>query len=356
LSKSTVDINNIKEEISRITAELSQLSNFTRINYTGFIKILKKHDKHTEYMLKPTFMLRLNSRPIYLENLDSLIYRLSKLYDRIRREEAGQSRSSIKESNTPGLEFIRKTSKYWVHSDNVTDVKCATLKCLPVLVFPTKRHDIDFAVSSVYLDNDQLELYIGRLEKTEGAIAIRIRWYGSEEPNEVFIERKIHREDWTGEVSIKSRFPLKEHFVNDYLCGELTSEDIMRRMRKESERSEDEIQEIGHLANEIQQVILSKKLKPVLRTFYNRTAFQLPGDARVRISLDTELCMIREDGPDRSGSNWKREDITTFPFDGLCESEICRFPHAILEVKLQIQSGQEAPKWAQDLVNGPLVL
>ncbi len=35
-----------------------------------------------------------------------------------------------------------------------------------------------------------------------------------------------------------------------------------------------------------------------MRSFYNRTAFQLPGDARVRISLDTELSLIRED-------NWR---------------------------------------------------
>ena len=45
------------------------------------------------------------------------------------------------------------------------------------------------------------------------------------------------------------------------------------------------------------------------RTFYNRTAFQLPGDARVRISLDTELTMAREDnwgGRVRAGDNWRR--------------------------------------------------
>lgn len=49
-----------------------------------------------------------------------------------------------------------------------------------------------------------------------------------------------------------------------------------------------------------------------MRTFYNRTAFQLPGDARVRISLDTELTMVREDNWDgriRAGDNWRRTDI-----------------------------------------------
>lgn len=47
------------------------------------------------------------------------------------------------------------------------------------------------------------------------------------------------------------------------------------------------------------------------RTFYNRTAFQLPGDARIRISLDAELTMVREDnweGRARAGNHWRRMD------------------------------------------------
>lgn len=56
-----------------------------------------------------------------------------------------------------------------------------------------------------------------------------------------------------------------------------------------------------------------------MRSFYNRTAFQLPGDARVRISLDTELSLIREDnwdGKTRAGDNWRRTDIgIDYPFD-----------------------------------------
>jgi len=34
------------------------------------------------------------------------------------------------------------------------------------------------AITSIYFDNEDLELYLGRLEKTEGAEAIRLRWYG----------------------------------------------------------------------------------------------------------------------------------------------------------------------------------
>lgn len=102
------------------------------------------------------------------------------------------------------------------------------------------------------------------------------------------------------------------------------------------------------LAEEVRGSVLHKKLHPVVRTFYNRTAFQLPGDARVRISLDTELTMIREDneGRPRSGNNWRRVDAgTTAPFDYLPAEDVCSFPYAILEVKLQTQLGTEAPKW-----------
>jgi SPX domain protein involved in polyphosphate accumulation len=63
----------------------------------------------------------------------------------------------------------------------------------------------------------------------------------------------------------------------------------------------------------------------VMRTFYNRTAFQLPGDARVRISLDTELTMVREDNWDgrvRTGDNWRRTDIgIDWPFDQLSSDD-----------------------------------
>ncbi len=96
-----------------------------------------------------------------------------------------------------------------------------------------------------------------------------------------------------------------------------------------------------------------------MRTFYNRTAFQLPGDARVRISLDTELTMVREDNWDgkiRSGNNWRRTDIgIDYPFAQLDSGEVERFPYGVLEVKLQTQLGQEPPDWVRELVSSHLV-
>ena len=61
-------------------------------------------------------------------------------------------------------------------------------------------------VNSVYLDSPALELYHGRLNKTPGAVALRLRWYGTGEPTLVFVERKTHRDSWTGDGSVKERF------------------------------------------------------------------------------------------------------------------------------------------------------
>jgi SPX domain protein involved in polyphosphate accumulation len=348
----------VEQELSRITVEVNELSKFTRLNYSGFLKILKKHDKHTSYVLKPMFNVRLSSRPFYKESFDSLIIRLSKLYDTVRTGFARQAPSASEAAANQN--FVRKTTKYWVHPDNVTEVKCIILKNLPVLVFSSKgNQDPNPAITSVYFDNDQFELYQGRLEKTEGAEAVRLRWYGSMDQSEIFVERKTHREDWTGETSVKSRFAIKEKNVNAYLRGEYNIEKALQKMKERGQKSDAELDSIRQLAGEVQQTVLSKKLHPAVRTFYNRTAFQLPGDARVRISLDTELTMIREDNLDgiqRSADNWRRPDVgIDYPFGYLPEDDIVRFPYAILEVKLQTQYGTEVPSWVEQLVKSHLV-
>lgn len=218
----------------------------------------------------------------------------------------------------------------------------------------------DSAISSIYYDNpDTWELYEGRLKKTEGAEAIRLRWYGGMDTETIFVERKTHREDWTGEKSVKARFSLKEKNVNAFLAGKMTVESAFEKMRREGKKSEKEIADLEQLAREIQYRVITRKFVPVTRSFYNRTAFQLPGDARVRISLDTELTMTREDnldGRERAGTNWRRMDIgIDYPFSQLPPEDVERFPYAVLEVKLQTQAGQEPPEWVRELTSSHLV-
>jgi SPX domain protein involved in polyphosphate accumulation len=218
----------------------------------------------------------------------------------------------------------------------------------------------DSAITSIYYDNPETwELYEGRLKKSEGAEAIRMRWYGDVDTETIFVERKTHREDWTGEKSVKARFSLKEKNMNAYLSGKMLPQAIFEKARKEGKKSAKKIDEDERLAKEIQYSVLKHGYVPVCRSFYSRTAFQLPADARVRISLDTELTMVREDNLDgrkRAGDNWRRTDIgIDYPFSQLPPEDIERFPYAILEVKLQTQAGQEPPEWVRELIASHLV-
>lgn len=353
------DFQDLEEELSDIIADVHDLAKFTRLNYTGFQKIIKKHDKTTKFTLKPVFQARLNAKAFYKDNYDNLIVKLSKLYDLVRTRGnpvKGDSAAGGGQQN-----FVRQTTKYWVHPDNITELKLIILKHLPVLVFNADKEfePEDSAITSIYFDNKDMDLYYGRLRKDEGAEALRLRWYGGMKSEQIFVERKTHREDWTGEKSVKARFALKEKKVNQFLSGELTASQVFEKMRKEGKKSPQEIDNLERLAKECQYRILKEKYRPVMRSFYNRTAFQLPGDARVRISLDTELTMVREDnfdGYDRTHGNWRRMDIgVDYPFPQLPEKDVCRFPYAVLEVKLQTQMGQEPPAWVRDLVTSHFV-
>ena len=387
------DFELLEQDLSDIIADVHDLAKFTQLNYTGFQKIIKKHDvssealflswrsdwtqKQTSWHLKPVFAARLKAKPFFSDNYDAFVVKLSKLYDLVRTK--GNPTKGDSSAGGGQQNFVRQTTKYWVHPDNVTELKLIILKVsitsspivtfgltepkhLPVLVFNASKEfeTKDSAVSSIYYDNPEtFELYLGRLKKTEGAEAIRLRWYGGMESDTIFFERKTHREDWTGEKSVKARFSLKEKHVNAFLEGRMTVEAAFQKMRKDGKKSEKEISDLEQLAREIQYRVISRKLVPVTRSFYNRTAFQLPGDARVRISLDTELTMTREDnldGRNRSGKNWRRMDIgIDWPFSQLPSEDIERFPYAVLEVKLQTQAGQEPPEWVRELIGSHLV-
>nr|ODN99815.1 vacuolar transporter chaperone 4 [Cryptococcus depauperatus CBS 7855] len=351
----------LEEEVAILVADVHDLALFTKLNFTGFIKIVKKHDKLTGWNLKNVFNKQvLESHPFYRMNYDPLIVKLSKLFDLVRTR--GHPIAGDSSAGGSQNAFVRSTTKYWVHDENIVPLKLAIMKHLPVLVFDAnKEFDIaDSAITSIYFDNEELELYLGRLEKIEGAEAIRMRWYGDVTGKTIFVERKTHREDWTGEKSVKERFTIKEEHMNDFIAGRYTMDAEFDELVKKGKKTEKEVENMKQLANEIQYAILIRKLRPVvLRTFYNRSAFQLPGNATVRISLDTELTMVREDsfdGVDRTHGNWRRTDLgINYPFENITSSEKELFPYGVLEVKLATKVGEEPPQWIRDLINSHLV-
>ncbi|OAD06778.1 hypothetical protein MUCCIDRAFT_152122 [Mucor lusitanicus CBS 277.49] len=359
----------VADSLAEILIDVDDLAKFHELNLAGFEKIVKKHDKWTGGDLKAHYFGRLlDLYPLDKQRFDVMIVRISDMHDVCRLY--GNPRSTTQAYSQGGDQtaFERATNKYWIHPDHITEVKAIILLHLPVHVFNQKKQyeSKDAAVSSVYYDNENFDLYQERLARSKGAEAIRIRWYGqSDELNDdVYIERKTHHAAWLNDKSVKDRFRLKESQVNDFMRGAYSADRFKRDLEKKGKMDSISIADNHFVAKGIQDSVKTKQLKPMCRVFYNRTAFQLPGDQRLRISLDSNLTFIKEDHMDGKqrrampdGShNWRRPDVgIDHPFRHVNDADILRFPYAILETKIQSHLGQEAPAWLTSLLNSHLV-
>ncbi|CDI81748.1 hypothetical protein, conserved [Eimeria praecox] len=258
-------------------------------------------------------------------------------------------------------------------------------------------------VASVYFDSSSAYSYERRIRRFEGAQLLRFRWYGTNNngPDEdIFIERKTHHESWSGMSSTKERFVVPQRLVAPYMLLQRSARDLLLEasgfhlpatgngtaaeplrshersghpfpVDSECERNaadayiarNGKLRKAIELGEEIQQAIAEHHLQPMLRTSYLRAAFQLATSnaldchscAQVRISLDTNLCMVNEYRPQRQedgGFNWCRlaDELLgrTFALTmHLLQDEVVRFPYAILEVKVQ---QQPPPAWVQSML------
>ncbi|KAI8374508.1 VTC domain-containing protein [Radiomyces spectabilis] len=348
------------EALTEILFDVNDLSRFTRVNFTAIQKILKKHDKWTGLNLKQDYVKRLREKPLDKQRFDIAIVYISALHDICRNR--GRQSPGNPASGGDQNAFERATAKYWIHPDNITEVKAIIMLHLPVLIFnkAKKWEPSDSAISSVYFDNRNFDLYTGRLQRDEGAEAIRFRWYGPMDTPSAFIERKTHHAPWLNGASVKDRFKLEASQINNFMAGTYTADHLVNDLRKTG-ADETFINDSRFIAHGVQTSFREKQLEPMLRVFYNRTAFQLPDDQKLRISLDTNLTFIREDHLDETfrrhpSHNWRRNDVgIDYPFHYINESDVLRFPYAVLETKLQTHLGQEPPQWLTSLIESHLV-
>jgi len=341
------EVTSVKQQADDIAGKFMTLEKYVNINFMGFHKILKKHDKYCPANPCKTFYInRMHSQAWVRGDYSDVVVRLSQIYSSLRNDQVAEENTDASQS------FLRSTSKYWVKTEDVSRVKYAILRNLPVFLQKTSSGESDSQLTnSVYLDNDQLELYHGRLDKTPNALALRLRWYGTGEPTNVFVERKTHRDKWMGDVSVKERFLINEPEVQQVMTDTYPIHKKKKEMKSQGSTKE-EADDWEVLVREITQVVSAKQLVPTMRTQYMRTAFQIPFDATVRVSLDTNLCMISERGYDLRGmSAWHRDPSVT-----LNNTEITRFPHAVLEIKLEMKGENSSPpKWVTDLQNSGML-
>ncbi|KAL0940726.1 vacuolar transporter chaperone domain-containing protein [Colletotrichum truncatum] len=363
----------IEAELDKITTEISELKKYSNINYTGFLKIVKKHDRKRgdRYKVRPMMQLSLSRRPFNSEQgYSPLLNKLSIMYYAIRQQldEGGVDQQPLDlESQGETHNGERYTAhKFWVHSDNLLEVKTYIMRRLPALVYSeqsAKELDgtNDPTITSLYFDSPKFDLYGKKVERKSEASSLRVRWYGqlSSKPD-LFIEQKTVGENGSSE---ERKFTIKDKYIKPFIDGTYKMEKTVEKMERQG-RPAGEIESFKDTVQALQGFVQENKLEPVLRANYVRTAFQKPADDRVRISIDTEVAFIREDTldrdrPCRDPAEWHRVDIDdrnlTYPFKDINQSEVSRFPYGILEIKLKEDPHRKRPAWVSDLMASHLV-
>ena len=339
----------LKKQLELVGYEFLKLEKYINVNHVCICRIIKLYNIKNPLSCEINKISQLYNYTWKQSDCSNVFVRISNLYNNLRKMTVEN-----KSINTPSAHqnFIRSTTKYWVDIENVSTVKYFILEHLPVLLQKNMSGDTDSQLTnSIYFDNETMELYHSRLRKEFSAKALRFRWYGEGDPDIVFIERKRRKMDDNDE-SVKERFSISPKEVNDLMNGKFNIKKHMDKMREINPSiTKSELSNFCKLAKDVKMLINDKDVKPVLQTQCTRTSFQESSTSEIRISMDTNLCMMIKD--ERTTPNKEKWHITNLPDNS--SNYITRVPYAILELKLQIDDETNIPDWVNDLLDSGLL-
>lgn len=361
----------LERTIEHVGTEIVNLDKYVRTNCEGFIKLISKFDRVLRSNGTNWFIARLGKEQFCNVNFQSLFILLSLTWSKFRAAQVAGCDDKADATWRPPESFVRSTAKYWVKPENVAQLKADVLKHLPYLIFGSSIKDQEQfldpttvfdardqstamsetqLITSIYFDNTSRDIYNQRIMRKEGARLVRFRWYGSNEGSpdqDIFIERKVHHESWFDEASSKDRFDVKQKDVFKLLKGTYDFESHFTNLMAETKKKGKgmtPVLSMKTLAAEIDEFIRELRLQPFIRTCYYRCAFQLSTSNDVRISLDTQMSLINE----YRSNNHPSPPWCRLASDVLAESDVVRFPYAILEIKLA--DARNTPSWVNNML------
>eukprot|EP00294_Goniomonas_avonlea_P015856 CAMPEP_0114541210 /NCGR_PEP_ID=MMETSP0114-20121206/1182_1 /TAXON_ID=31324 /ORGANISM="Goniomonas sp, Strain m" /LENGTH=573 /DNA_ID=CAMNT_0001725429 /DNA_START=123 /DNA_END=1845 /DNA_ORIENTATION=+ len=319
----------LMSEADKIGAQFLQLEKFVNLNYTGFHKILKKHDKmHPDTPFHAVYMMRLSKMKWVTGKYNDVLITLSKAISRLRGDVPTGQRASV--------DYEQAEHHYLVETEDVTRVTWFIMQHLPIWQ-ESAGEQSNQLVNSVYLDNAALELYHRGLDPNSNPKA------------KVFVEL-LHRDEETGE-QLSQRFALKHSAVAGFLAGTYRIEEKVRRMREEGV-DEAACVQLEKQAGDVRQMIESKVLAPTLQVRSMHTVFQIPFDHRVRVTLDTSIVLlsVNPDQQGKAGTTWFQKAKDAVPSD-----KLHRYAHSVLTVHTSLGHTDRPPVWLSELSASGLV-
>ena len=326
----------LSTELETLANYLTDLHQYTVVNFEAFRKILKKHDRHTDMVASPWFLARCKQQPFYSSSkkFGNMLVRFSNCCAKVRT--ILNINSNLIEEN---VQENKQVQRYWIKKENIMKVKTMIVQHLPIQFDSTGRGSAGSSnkpilmkkedqtdsvlITTTYYENVKtMESYESRLKRTEGASLIRFRSY--EDNNEfISVERKVHHSSFGG--STKQSFHLFTTDIFDFIRGVYKVDDFKYYL-EEKDQSEEFIDAQSHLFNEIQHEIVNKKLVPTITTTYYRSVFH-SSNKYLKISIDTDIHMVKDLLSISPDGKWRKSDIQ------ITEDDVHEFPYAVLEIQ-----------------------
>ncbi|KAI8089473.1 VTC domain-containing protein [Halteromyces radiatus] len=342
-------------QVMSLIFDLHDTNQFLYVNKLAFDKMVKKHDRYTTFLMRSRFSFmvdksRLNS---YMQQLDNNMTRLCHLYEECRQKQPLKLEEPNYDANRTILKGERQQqcTTFWIHPDNINEVKAICLFHLPMLptsntsstsvnVQKTSKHPIDHAVSTVYFDNANFSLYKNTVSlcNDEDSISqtiercdtmLQCQWYGQDSSKMYMSSYQKDDIDHQQRETIKHQCIVDNIPVNSFLSR--------------WQHVLDEQHKFSHVES-MQQMIHQQHLAPICHTTCQRSIFyeQYPDGTCLQIQVDNNITFNRPfDGCNKT--NVRRME----------QSDNHRFPYGILS--LRHTGKQSIPLWLSQLVASHLV-
>lgn len=346
-------------QLLAILADINELARYTRVNFKALENLIQEHDKLTNTNCQSLLVEICRTRPLDNQRFDGILVQVSSLLDISRKKPF-----TFPKPNTTKLHIERDyknsplRARYWVHQDNITEVKAILLFNLPLYISEPALgfEQTEQSDSAVYFDTNKFRQYSARLQCDDGAEIISCRWQGAlANANQVCIERKTFVKADQGGGSIIDQITMHKDRIYGFLSQSYTAEEYAQDL-KSSGFDQGHIDACYTIAQSIQKSVSEKRLGPKLRVFFKRLLFQSPQDNTLSVSLDNNVAFVREDKNRSNPGEWCRQDIDIdYPFKSIPAEDINLFPHAILETQIIDNNDGETPQWLSKLLDSKLV-